>query len=148
MPELHGKVAVVTGGASGIGRGIAEALSHAGAAVVIADIDLARAQATAHELPNEAFAVEHDVRRAASATALDVAVHARCGRLDILVNNAGVGPNPGPFVELTEDEWDRVMDINARGVFLTSRALAPRLIAQRSGRIINLSSVVGQTGRG
>src|SRR3954451_4501355 len=148
MTELDGKVAVVTGGASGIGRGIAEALSHAGAAVVIADIDRAGAQATAEELPNEAFAVEHDVRRAASATALDLAVHARFGRLDILVNNAGVGPNPGPFVELTEDEWDRVMNINARGVFLTSRALAPRLIAQRSGRIINLSSVVGQTGTG
>jgi NAD(P)-dependent dehydrogenase (short-subunit alcohol dehydrogenase family) len=146
MADLHGKIAVVTGGASGIGRGIAEALSESGASVVIADIDLTGARATAEALSGDAFAVEHDVRRAASASALDRAVVDRFGRVDILVNNAGVGPNPGPFIEMTEEEWDRVMDINARGVFLTTRALAPRLIAQGSGRIINLSSVVGQRG--
>lgn len=146
MADLHGKVAVVTGGASGIGKGIAESLSGAGAAVVISDIDLESAQATAEGLPNDALAVEHDVRRAESASALDVAIQDRFGRLDIVVNNAGVGPNPGPIVDMTEEEWDRVMDINARGVFLTTRALAPRLIAQNSGRIINISSVVGETG--
>ena len=146
MTGLQGKVAVVTGGASGIGEGIATALSDAGAAVAIADIDLERAQATAEHLRNDAFAVEHDVRSAESATALDLAIQDRFGRLDIVVNNAGVGPNPGPIVEMTEAEWDRVMDINARGVFLTTRALAPRLIAQKSGRIINICSVVGETG--
>lgn len=146
MADLAGKVAVVTGGASGIGRGIAESLGQAGAAVVIADVDLERAQATAESLPNDALAVVHDVRRAESASALDLAIQERFGRLDIVVNNAGVGPNPGPLVDMTEEEWDRVMDINVRGVFLTTRALAPRLIAQNSGRIINISSVVGQTG--
>ena len=146
MADLRGKVAVVTGGASGIGKGIAEALSDAGAAVVIADINLESARATADSLANDALSVEHDVRRAESASALDVAIQKRFGRLDILVNNAGVGPNPGPTVDMTEEEWDRVMDINARGVFLTTRALTPRFIAQKSGRIINISSVVGQTG--
>ena len=146
MADLRGKVAVVTGGASGIGKAIAQALSDAGATVVIADINLASAQATAEGLTNDAFAVEHDVRRAESASALDVATQVRFGRLDIIVNNAGVGPKPGPIVDMTEEEWDRVMDVNARGVFLTTRALAPRLIAQNSGRIINIASVVGQTG--
>jgi len=146
MFDLAGKVAVVTGGGGGIGKGIAETLSGAGAVVVVADLDLERAQTAADCLPNEACAVEHDVRRAESASALDHAIQDRFVRLDIVVNNAGVGPNPGPFVEMTEAEWDRVMDINARGVFLTTRALAPRLMAQKSGRIINISSVVGQTG--
>jgi len=146
MIDLNGKVAVVTGGASGIGKGIAEALASAGAAVTIADIDLATATATAESLPTEALAVEHDVRRAASCAALDAAVQERFGRLDVVVNNAGVGPNPGPMVDMTEEEWDRVMDVNVRGVFLTTRALAPRLIAQGGGSIVNLSSVAGETG--
>jgi len=147
MPDLSGKVAVVTGGAGGIGRGIVEALSAGGAAVAVADIDLERAQAAAAAVSGEAFGVEHDVRRAESSAALDAAIQERFGRLDIIVNNAGVGPNPGPIVEMTEEEWDRVMDINTRGVFLTTRALVPRLIAQESGRIINLSSIVGQVGK-
>jgi NAD(P)-dependent dehydrogenase (short-subunit alcohol dehydrogenase family) len=147
MSDLDGKVAVVTGGAGGIGRGIVEALSEAGAAVVIADINEEAAQATADEISGETLAVRHDVRKAESATALDAAIQQRFGRLDIIVNNAGVGPNPGPIVDMTEEEWDRVMDINARGVFLTTRALVPRLIAQESGRILNLSSIVGQVGK-
>lgn len=146
MSDLDGKVAVVTGGAGGIGRGIAGALAEDGAAVVIADIDLGKAQAAADALGGQALAVEHDVTQAASSEALDAAIQERFGRLDIIVNNAGVGPKPGPLVDLTEEEWDRVMDINARGVFLTTRALVGRLIEQRSGRIINISSVVGQTG--
>lgn len=146
MADLGGKVAVVTGGAGGIGGGIAKALSDAGAAVVLADLDAQGARKVAAGLSTETFVVEHDVRRAESSTELDAAVQERFGRLDIIVNNAGVGPNPGPLVDMTEAEWDRVMDINARGVFLTTRALAPRLISQGSGRIINIASVVGQTG--
>jgi meso-butanediol dehydrogenase / (S,S)-butanediol dehydrogenase / diacetyl reductase len=147
MHDLDGKVAVVTGGAQGIGRGIAEALSEAGATIVIADLNEETAQATADDLSGEALGVRHDVRKADSASALDAAIQERFGRLDIIVNNAGVGPNPGPMTDLSEEEWDRVMDINARGVFLTTRALVPRLIAQESGRIINLSSIVGQVGK-
>jgi meso-butanediol dehydrogenase/(S,S)-butanediol dehydrogenase/diacetyl reductase len=148
MGDLDGRVAVVTGGARGIGLGCCECLSAAGASVVVADIDVAEAQKSAEGLPGPALAVEHDVRRAASSTALGAATQEAFGRIDILVNNAGVGPKPGPVQDLTEEEYDRVMDVNARGVFLTTRELVRPMIAQGSGRIINISSIVGQSGFG
>jgi len=148
MGDLDGRVAIVTGGARGIGLGCCEALSAAGASIVIADIDKQQAEVSAKPLPGPAVAVEHDVRSADSAAALRAATHEAFGRVDILVNNAGVGPNPAPLQDLTDAEYDRVMDTNARGTFLTSRAIAPDLIAQNSGRIINVSSVVGQKGVG
>ena len=148
MGDLDGRVAVVTGGARGIGLGCCECLSAAGASVVVADIDGATAQSAAAGLGGPALAVEHDVRVAASSDALREGALERFGRIDILVNNAGVGPNPTPVQDLTEEEYDRVMDVNARGVFLTTRALVRTLIDQRSGRIINVSSIVGQTGFG
>jgi len=148
MGDLDGRVAVVTGGARGIGLGICECLSEAGANVVVADIDHAQAEVSAKQLAGEAVAVEHDVRSAASASALLEATKSAFGRVDILVNNAGVGPRPSPVQDLTEEEYDRVMDINARGVFLTTRAFVPDLISQGSGRIIILSSIVGEKGFG
>ena len=147
MGDLEGRVAVVTGGARGIGLGCCECLSAAGAAVVVADIDGAEAQKSAEGLRN-AVAVEHDVRSADSCKALLEATLDAFKRVDILVNNAGVGPRPSPVQDLTEEEWDRVMDVNARGVFLTTRAFVPSLIAQKTGRIINISSIVGQSGFG
>jgi NAD(P)-dependent dehydrogenase (short-subunit alcohol dehydrogenase family) len=146
MADLDGRVAVVTGGAKGIGLGISECLSEAGAAVVIADIDSAAAEESAAKLPGKALAVAHDVSKADSAAALEQAVGDEFEGLDILVNNAGVGPKPTPIQDLSEEEWDRVMNINARGVFLTTRALVPRLIESDHGRIINISSIVGQSG--
>jgi NAD(P)-dependent dehydrogenase (short-subunit alcohol dehydrogenase family) len=89
-------------------------------------------------------AVEHDVRDEQSSTDVVRAILRSRGRLDILVNNAGVGPRPGPFHTLTVDEYDRVMSINARGLFLTSKAATPPMIEQRSGRIIHISSVVAK----
>lgn len=148
MGDLDGQVAVVTGGARGIGFGCCEALSAAGASVVIADIDKDQADISAKGLPGPAVAVGHDVRSGDSAKALRDATHEAYGRVDIVVNNAGVGPNPTPVQDLTEAEYDRVMDINARGTFLTSRAFIPDLIAQESGRIVNVSSIVGQKGFG
>ena len=146
MSDLDGKVAVITGAARGIGLGCAQCLSAAGAAVVIADIDIEQAQKSADKLGGRARAVRHDVRDAGSATALREAATDAYGKVDILINNAGVGPRPGPVQDLSEEEYDRVMDINARGVFLTTRAFVPGMIDQRSGRIINISSIVGQTG--
>jgi NAD(P)-dependent dehydrogenase (short-subunit alcohol dehydrogenase family) len=146
MGDLDGRVAVVTGGARGIGLGCCECLSAAGASVVVADIDIAEARKSAEQLAGPALAVEHDVRKAASSEALREATQEAFGRIDILVNNAGVGPRPCPVQDLTEEEYDRVMDVNARGVFLTTRALVPQLIEQGSGRIINISSIVGQSG--
>jgi NAD(P)-dependent dehydrogenase (short-subunit alcohol dehydrogenase family) len=148
MGDLDGRVAVVTGGARGIGLGCCECLSEAGASVVVADIDLHQAEISAKQLVGPAIAVEHDVRDGSSAVALEAAVREAFGRVDILMNNAGVGPNPAPIQDLTDEEYDRVMDINARGTFLTTRAFVPGLIAQRSGRIINVSSIVGQKGFG
>lgn len=146
MADLDGRVAVVTGGAKGIGLGISECLSEAGATVVIADIDSAAAEESAGKLPGKALAVDHDVSKADSAAALEKTIGEELGAVDILVNNAGVGPKPTPIQDLSEEEWDRVMNINARGVFLTNRALVPRLIESEHGRLINISSIVGQSG--
>ena len=146
MGDLDGRVAVVTGGARGIGLGCCACLSEAGASVVVADIDGAEARRSADGLPGPAVGVEHDVRQAASAQALADATLEAFGGLDVLVNNAGVGPRPCPVQDLTEEEYDRVMDVNARGVFLTVRALVPHLIERGRGRIVNVSSIVGQTG--
>ncbi len=146
MADLDGRVAVVTGGARGIGLGCCERLSAAGASVLVADIDIAEAQKSAKSLSGPAVAFEHDVRRAESSEALRAATDEAFGRIDILVNNAGVGPKPGPLQDTSEEEYDRVMDVNARGVFLTTRALVPPMIEQGSGRIINISSIVGQSG--
>jgi NAD(P)-dependent dehydrogenase (short-subunit alcohol dehydrogenase family) len=147
MGDLDGRVAVVTGGARGIGLGCGECLREAGAIVVIADIDGDEARRSAEALGGGAVAVEHDVRSPESATALARTARTITGRVDILVNNAGVGPNPGPVQDTTPEEYDRVMDINARGTFLTTRAFVGGMIEQGGpGRIINMSSIVGQTG--
>lgn len=148
MADLDGRVAVVTGGARGIGLGCAECLIAAGAAVVIADIDFAEAQRSADGLEGRALAVAHDVRDGESAVALAAATTEAYGPADILVNNAGVGPHPGPVQDTPDEEYDRVMNTNGRGLFLTTRAFVPGMIDRGSGRIINISSIVGQTGFG
>ena len=146
MADLDGKVAVVTGGAKGIGLGIAQCLSRDGASVVIADIDEGRAQKSAAALPGPAVAIAHDVRDGESAVRLAGQTAERFGPADILINNAGVGPHPGPVQECSDEEYDRVMNLNGRGVFLTTRAFTGAMIERGSGRIINISSIVGQTG--
>lgn len=146
MADLEGRVAVVTGGAKGIGSGIAECLSEQGATVVVADIDGTAAEERAAALPGQALPVATDVSKADSVAALAQTVTDELGAVDILVNNAGVGPKPTPIQDMAEEEWDRVMDVNARGVFLCSRAFVPSVIESDHGRIINVSSIVGQTG--
>jgi NAD(P)-dependent dehydrogenase (short-subunit alcohol dehydrogenase family) len=148
MGDLDGRVAIVTGGAKGIGLGCAECLIEAGASVVIADIEAELAQASAEALGERALAIEHDVRDSESAVALAAKTLEAFGRYDILVNNAGVGPRPTPVQNLSDEEYDRVMNINGRGLFRTTRAFVQGMIDQGSGRIINISSIVGQTGFG
>src|SRR5690349_22495701 len=146
MRDLEGKVAVVTGGARGIGLACAQALSAAGARVVLADIDLQEAEKRAVELGDGSIAVRHDVRYSASAQNLVATTLRGCGRVDVLVNNAGMNIGPRATVDITDDEYDQVLSINSRGVFLTTRAFLPPLIEQRSGRIINMPSIGGQRG--
>ncbi len=136
---LEGKLALVTGGASGIGAATCRELSRAGARVLVADLNLAAASALASELGN------------AEALALDVtnnaAVEAAFNRidgLDILVNNAGVG-SVGDILHTTEEEFDRLMRVNVRSIFLVTRAALPKMLG-RQGSIVNIGSVAGIVG--
>lgn len=143
MAELKGKVALVTGAGSGIGRGIATVLAREGAQLVLTDLNLESAQGVAHELGG--VALEHDVTNRASCDEVVAATLERHGRIDALVNNAGVSKGV-PFHELDEAEWDRVNDVNAKGVFLTTRSVVPRMMERRDGRIISISSMAGKEG--
>lgn len=146
MGDLDGRVAVVTGGAGAIGKATSECLSEQGAKVVVADLRGADAEQVAESLPGEAIGVEHDVRDSAAAVALAARAKEAFGRVDILVNNAGVNSPTSPVTDVSDEEFDRVMSINARGTFVTTRAFLPGMVEQGSGRIINLSSIVGQLG--
>ena len=146
MSDLDGRVAVVTGGAGAIGRATSACLSEQGARVVVADLRGSEAAQVADALEGEAIGVEHDVRDSDSGVALAARAKDVFGRVDILVNNAGVNSPTCAVTDISDEEWDRVMDINARGTFVTTRAFLPGMIEQGSGRIINLSSIVGQMG--
>lgn len=146
--DLDERVAIVTGGARGIGAAIAAGLSRAGARVVVADLDSAAAEETAARLRAngpEAVAIQTDVQRVAEARALIRAAQARFGRLDILVNNAGICPLAS-IEEVSEELFDRVIAVNLKGVFFVSQAVVAPFKEQRSGKIINIASVSGKSG--
>jgi NAD(P)-dependent dehydrogenase (short-subunit alcohol dehydrogenase family) len=136
---LAGKVAVVTGAAQGIGNAIAHGLAEQGARVVVAD--LRRAEEAAHDLP-DAVGLEVDVADEAAVEALVAATVARTGGIDILVNNAGLYASLAmrPFTEIALEEWRRVMDVNVASMFLTCRAVVPRMRERGGGKIVNISS--------
>jgi NAD(P)-dependent dehydrogenase (short-subunit alcohol dehydrogenase family) len=137
--DLTNKVAIVTGGASGIGRAIARQYAALGAKIVVADIDEEAAKAVAAELP-EAMAIVIDVAKADQVQALVDTAMARFGHIDILVNSAGVG-SLSSILDMIEEEWDWVLDVNLKGTFLCTKAVAQKMIeAGRGGCIINLSS--------
>jgi 2-deoxy-D-gluconate 3-dehydrogenase len=143
--SLEGKVAIVTGGAMGIGRGIALRLHEAGANVVIADRADEAAKQTAAELSqfraDSSLAVATDVADAASVAAMVQTTIERFGGIDVLVNNAGIFPFV-PLSSMSEADFMRVIDVNLRGVFLCMKAVSERMIEQgRGGRIINVTSV-------
>ncbi|MGW0330223.1 SDR family NAD(P)-dependent oxidoreductase [Nocardia sp. NPDC003183] len=146
MHDLENQVAIVTGGAAGIGYGCARKLQIAGASVIIADINLKAAQDSAGKLGSRTHAIELDVTDPDSARNLVELTLSRFEKIDILVNNAGVGPRLAPIQELSDEEFERVMSINVTGTFNSTRAVVPTLISQGSGRIINISSIMGQTG--
>ncbi len=143
--SLSGRVAIVTGGAMGIGLGIARRLHEAGASVVIADLDEAAAQDAARSLESlraeSALAVGCDVADPASVEQLIARTVERFGGLDILVNNAGIYPMV-PLVELDADTFKRVLDVNLTGLFLCTKGAADWMIARgRPGRIVNVTSI-------
>jgi NAD(P)-dependent dehydrogenase (short-subunit alcohol dehydrogenase family) len=144
---LSGKVAVVTGGGTGIGVGICQALAASGASVVISpNANVAGAEQTAARLRDggaEALVKACDVRDYDQVQALFDAALERFGRVDILVNNAGI-TEPHSILEMTPDEWDRTLNVNLRGMFFCTQRAAKAMIKQGSGgRIVNLSSVHG-----
>ena len=138
---LEGRIALVTGAGSGIGIGIARVLAAHGATLVLTDLDPARVEDVARETGGTAMA--HDVTDWAQSTQIVEQVIAEHAKIDILVNNAGVSKSI-PFHELDEAEWDRVHDVNVKGVFLTTRAVVPHMMERRSGSIVSISSMVGK----
>lgn len=144
------KVAIITGSARGIGRAIAETLARRGCDVVIADINLELAEATAKEIAaatgRKTLAVQVNVSDFASANALVERSLAEFGKVDILVNNAGLTRDK-LIMRMEETDWDIVLDVNLKGAFNCSKAVVRPMMKQRYGRIVNISSVSGQAGQ-
>ncbi len=144
--DLKNRIAVVTGGAQGIGRAISERFIASGAKVAIWDLDKALAEKTAKELGASAKVYAVDVTNPES---IDAGVKATLGdlkRIDILVNNAGIAGGNAPTWELPIADWQRVLKINLDGPFYCCRAVAPTMIAQKYGRIVNIASIAGKEG--
>jgi 3-oxoacyl-[acyl-carrier protein] reductase len=146
--DLKGQVALVTGGARGIGRAICEKLAERGADVAVADIALEAAEETARELGAKGvktMALGVDVSNAESVARMVSGVVAGMGRLDILVNNAGI-TRDALLLRMKEEDWDSVIDVNLKSVFLCSKEAVKVMAKQRGGRIINIASVVAFMG--
>jgi 3-oxoacyl-[acyl-carrier protein] reductase len=143
--RLKDKTAIVTGGASGFGAGIARKFAAEGARVAIADINAGAAAQLANELYT--IALEVNVANDASVKAMTDEAMKAFGRIDILVNNAGIGHLPQPMEALSEDEFDRVFAVNAKSVYLTARHIVPLMKAAGGGAILNVASTGGVSPR-
>lgn len=143
--RLNGKSAIITGGGSGFGAGIAEKFASEGAQVMVADINFDAAKSTADAIGG--VAQEVDVARAESVGAMIEAAHTAFGQIDILVNNAGITHLPKPMEDVTEEEFDRVLAVNAKSVYLTARHLVPLMKANSTGAILNIASTAGVSPR-
>ncbi len=144
--DLAGKVALVTGGASGLGRVFCMALAEFGADIALADVDEAGSRQTLKEinaLERRSLAVKADVSNPDAVRQMIAAIMSKFGRIDILINNAGISAKAVKIAEMDIADWDRVMSVNLRGVFLCTRAVLPVMEKQRRGVIINIASVKG-----
>ena len=145
MGRLDGKVCVITGAGSGIGRASALLFAAEGARVVVADVDVDGAGETVAAIGRGAIAEQLDVTDEAQTVAFAKKVAEREGRIDVLFNNAGIA-GVGDVVETEPDLFDRVMRVNVRGVYLMSRAVVPYMIERKAGSIINMSSCIAEIG--
>lgn len=146
--RLQGKVAVVTGGAQGIGRAIALGLGREGAKVVVADLQGDKAKSVADELRilgRESYSIDVDVSSEASVRRLQQDSLGVFGRVDILINDAGIYPR-ARVVDMKEEDWDRTLNVNLGGNFLCCRAFVPGMRAQKSGRIVSIASSIAHYG--
>jgi 3-oxoacyl-[acyl-carrier protein] reductase len=147
IDPLSDQVAVVTGAARGIGEAIALRLAGMGARVILTARDQNRLQTVKQAIEDQAgnaFVIPCDLTNASAVAELGRRVEGECGRCDILVNNAGVSVARKPLIDLPVDEWDQMMQTNLRAPYLMIRALAPLMVAARSGHIINISSLAGK----
>ncbi|MEK7503871.1 MAG: SDR family NAD(P)-dependent oxidoreductase [Patescibacteria group bacterium] len=151
MADLKNKVAIVTGARRGMGRAHALALARAGAKVVVSDIFLEECEIVVQEIKKakgEAIAIKCDVSKKEEVDAMIQATVKEWGKLDILINNAGIAQF-SPFLEMTEADWDKTININLKGYFLCAQAAAKEMVKQKSGAIVNIASVaMGQIGVG
>lgn len=147
--NLSGKVAIITGAAQGIGEAIAKRFARAGAAVCVLDRNLSQAQKVAEEIAaagQKALAVECDVTDPSQVNAAVRGVAQQQGAVHILVNNAGIAGANAPLLQIEPADWDRVISVNVRGVYLCSRAVLPGMMQQRYGKIVNVASIAGKEG--
>lgn len=147
--KLTDRVAIVTGAGQGIGEAVAMRLAGAGAHIAVVDLNLEQAEKTAGQvrgLGRKSLAVCCDVSKSADVTAMRDTVLREFGRIDILVNNAGITGKNVPMIEMDETEWDRVMAIDVKSIYLCCRAVLPHMIERGSGKIVNVASVAGKEG--
>lgn len=145
--RLKDKVAVVTGGGSGFGAGVVQKFVAEGAKVIVADLNLEAAQQVAQALGPNALAVRANVTHRDDVKAMMDAAQSAFGGLDILVNNAGMGHLPQPLEGLPEEEWDRLMTLNTKSIYLAMREVVPRFKAQGHGAVLNMASTAGVSPR-
>jgi 3-oxoacyl-[acyl-carrier protein] reductase len=150
-PDLKGKVVIITGARRGMGRSHALAFAKEGAKVVVSDISLEDCEKVVQEikkLSGEAMAIKCDVANKKEVEEMVKKAIEKWGRIDVLVNNAAIAQFK-PFLEMTEEDWDRTMEVNLKGYFLCAQAVAREMVKQKSGVIINIASIaMGQTGIG
>lgn len=144
--DLTGKVAIITGGAAGIGRGIAEGLADAGAAIVIAARRLEKCQMACKEIADRTGVAtlphQCDITDRRQVATLVDGVVAEFGHIDILVNNSGTGGSEKPILKMTDEDWNRVIDTNLKGAFILSQAVVGKMVERgQGGKIINMASI-------
>ncbi|MBT6190960.1 MAG: SDR family oxidoreductase [Tateyamaria sp.] len=145
--RLQGKVAIVTGGASGFGAGIARKFVAEGARVMIPDLNIDMANELAAELGDTVQAIQTNVARDADVATMVQSTLDAFGQIDILINNAGVTHLPAPMEDVTEDDFDKVFAVNCKSVYLTAKYIVPLMKAQGAGAILNVASTAGVSPR-